>query len=127
MLLVTKGTRRLQRSVAQSVDPRSCFALEPLRVREPQISRSCEPLISTRLQYPMFLAAHLVNRVAEVFHDVELVEDDLLVCPGQMSARGSDVRRPHVHRNTLDHLEFLRVVLRPERVETGLVPVIDHL
>src|SRR3990172_7493355 len=63
-------------------------------------------------------AAYLVERIREVAHDVELVEDDAGVgcVPRQRVAEGL----PHVHRGELDARRLLRTQRREEEIEVRL-------
>lgn len=73
----------------------------------------------------MFRPPDLVDRLAEVLGDVELVKHDLR--PRNMPSRAGHERLPHVHGNRLDSLKLLLCQRFPELIAGGDCPIPNHL
>jgi len=121
-LLQRPSPGRSELAFPQGLELTPQFLRELLRVLQPQVLRLLEPLIPLRLEHPVLLPPHLVHRIVQVLHDVELVEDDLLFCVRQVVHRGLDVRFPHVLRHGFDPLPLRWCEAFVERVQALLLP-----
>ena len=75
----------------------------------------------------MFPAAHFVDGVVQMFDDVELVEHDLVVRPGQVGAGGLHVGFPHVHGDGADAVALGRRQGGPEAVQALLLAIVGQV
>ncbi len=90
---------------------------------QPQVLAALERLVARRHQLSVLVLAYRVHRLADVPHDMEAVEDDLLGRLGHLRPRRLDVGLPHVHGHRLDAVELLLRQPRVVAVETLLLAI----
>src|SRR3990172_502733 len=102
----------------QLLQARSSVVGEGLAIREQRVSLPLDERPVLAGEPTVLAAADLVERVAEMAHDVELVENDSRLWSVALE-RGAE-RLPHVHRGELDARRLLRAQRGEEEVEVRL-------
>ena len=119
------GPRHFQMQILQRRKLRRLVRAEMLRVVQPQLPRSFEGLIAFGHQLLVFLAAHLVHRLPEVFADMKFVMQDGGVW--NLRLNRPDKGLPHVHRHCFDRLLLLRAQTLPQLSRRFGRPLLHHL
>src|SRR6056297_1481449 len=91
--------------------------IEVLFVVEEQLAKSRQRAVAILAKLSMLRATHLIDRLAEVPRDVELIVDDLR--PRYVLRCTAHERLPHVHRDGTDGLDLLGSQRFPKRIARG--------
>ena len=94
---------------------------------EPEVLGTGQGVDPLGPQFAVLALAHGVDGLAHVFHDVESVEDDLVLCIVQVFLDRVDVGLPHIHGHRRDGVALGAAKGIEVAVETGLFAVVGDV